>query len=257
MKHYTHTHTHTPLLKIHTHTHTPLHWRIILLRCSPYPVDHTGRGWSKIWKMTLVFFWIFTATLKLLLLFPCAESLFFSEKFKLSDCITLQKKFLLWYNRHVIFIWPHDLIFVCVLKWLHFVQLTFITIHTYIFLVIRHFKIHFLSSFPIWHRALLTVVTMLCIYPHEVFIIARSLLFLTPFTHSAHTPTSTSGNYQSVLFIISLRVLFLKFLRKVRSYGFHLCLFFFTYHMPFVSICVVANGRIPFFLWPNNTSLYI
>ena len=108
-------------------------------------------------------------------------------------------------------------------KWLHFVQLTFITIHTYIFLVIRSFKIHFLSSFLIRHRAVLTVVTMLCIYPHEAFTIARSLLFLTPFTHSAHTLTSTLGNYQFVLFIISLRVLFLKFLRKVRSYGFHLC----------------------------------
>ena len=142
-----------------------------------------------------------------------------------------KKKILLWYNWHFIFIWPHDLIFVCVPKWLHFVQLTFITIHTYIFLVIRSFKIHFLSSFLIRHRAVLTVVTMLCIYPHEAFTIARSLLFLTPFTHSAHTLTSTLGNYQFVLFIISLRVLFLKFLRKVRSYGFHLCLFFF--HLPY------------------------
>lgn len=125
-----------------------------------------------------------------------------------------KKKKILLYNWHVIFIWPHDWIFVCVLEWLHFVQLTFITIHTYIFLVIRSFKIHFLSSFLICHRAVLTVVTMLCIYPHEVFTVARSLLFLTPFTHSAHTLTSTLGNYQFVLFIISLRVLFLKFLRK-------------------------------------------
>lgn len=128
VKHFIHTH---PLIE-DTHTQTPLHWRIILLRCSPYRVDHTDRGWSKVWKMTLVFSWIFTATLKLLLLFPCANP-FFSERFKVSDCTTLQKKFRLRYNWHIIFIWPHDLIFVCVPKWLHFVQLTFITTHTYIF----------------------------------------------------------------------------------------------------------------------------
>ena len=71
-----HTHTHTHTCPYWRYTHTHLHWRIILLRCSPYPVDHTSRGRLKVWTMTLVFSWIFTATLKLLLLFPCAKSLF-------------------------------------------------------------------------------------------------------------------------------------------------------------------------------------
>lgn len=127
VKHFIHTH---PLIE-DTHTHTPS-LKDYTSQMLSLLVDHTDRGWSKVWKMTLVFSWIFTAALKLLLLFPCANP-FFSGRFKVSDCTTLQKKFQLRYNWRIIFIWPHDLIFVCVPKWLHFVQLTFITTHTYIF----------------------------------------------------------------------------------------------------------------------------
>ena len=71
--------------------------------------------------------------------------------------------------------------------------------------MVRNFKIYSLSNFQIYHKVLLTIVTLLyVISPGIIYFITGSLYLLTSFTHFVYPPAPASENHQSVFSIYVL-----------------------------------------------------
>lgn len=67
----------------------------------------------------------------------------------------------------------------------------------FFFLEMRTFRVYSFSNFQIYHKAVVTIVLMLCITPPVlIYCISGYLYILTTFMHFPYPPSPASGNHK-------------------------------------------------------------
>ena len=132
------------------------------------------------------------------------------------------------------------------------------------FLVVRIFRLYSLSSFQIFHAAVLTRVILLFITFSVLNYLITESLYFTTFIQFPHLPPSISGNYKSDLSMGLIFFFFFFFARRGKDFVLDftckwnptvfvfLCLTYFTQHNALRVYYVVPNGKISSFLWLNS-----